>query len=320
LSTIVAGRAGSPTVLLAVGHALRHLRIAVSLPALFSHATHALCESIGFERAAVFSVRGSAIVAESIYALGVPEEREHSVEHLYPEPLQLSSGLHEAEALRRRRALLVEDAAGDPRALATLPSTRSYVTAPVICEERAVGLVQADRGLTGAQVDELDRATLWAFVEGFGHALEHGVLAERLRTHSERVLALARSTEASVTELGRPGSELPPASTQFSASAAQPLPDNELLEMLTRREREVLLMLAEGETNASIAQRLVVSQDTVKTHVKHILRKLGVRNRSQAVSRYFRASDAHRPALSPRPDTRDAVPFKEQLTRWSVAS
>ena len=58
--------------------------------------------------------------------------------------------------------------------------------------------------------------------------------------------------------------------------------------MLTPREQEVIAMLAEGETNARIAQRLVVSEDTVKTHVKHILRKLGVRNRSQAVSRYFR--------------------------------
>ena len=52
-------------------------------------------------------------------------------------------------------------------------------------------------------------------------------------------------------------------------------------------------MLADGETNARIAERLVVSEDTVKTHVKHILRKLGVRNRSQAVSRYFRTRDAH---------------------------
>ena len=57
--------------------------------------------------------------------------------------------------------------------------------------------------------------------------------------------------------------------------------------MLTRREREVLAMLAEGETNARIAKRLVVTEDTVKTHVKHILRKLAVHNRSQAVSRYF---------------------------------
>jgi LuxR family transcriptional regulator, regulator of acetate metabolism len=46
-------------------------------------------------------------------------------------------------------------------------------------------------------------------------------------------------------------------------------------------------MLAEGETNARIATRLVVTEDTVKTHVKHILRKLAVHNRSQAVSRYF---------------------------------
>jgi DNA-binding NarL/FixJ family response regulator len=51
-------------------------------------------------------------------------------------------------------------------------------------------------------------------------------------------------------------------------------------------------MLAEGETNARIAQRLVVSEDTVKSHVKHILRKLGVHNRSQAVSRYFQAQAA----------------------------
>jgi DNA-binding NarL/FixJ family response regulator len=57
---------------------------------------------------------------------------------------------------------------------------------------------------------------------------------------------------------------------------------------LTPREHEVLTMLADGETNARIAQRLVVTEDTVKSHVKHILRKLGAQNRSQAVSRYFR--------------------------------
>ena len=51
-------------------------------------------------------------------------------------------------------------------------------------------------------------------------------------------------------------------------------------------------MLAEGETNARIARRMIVSEDTVKTHVKHILRKLGVHNRAQAVSRYFQAKDA----------------------------
>jgi len=259
--------------------ALRRLRRAGSLRALFSQATYALCESIGFERAAFFSLRGKALVAESMHMRGIRENADHRVERLYPEPLRLCADFREAESLRRRRALRIEDPAGDPQALTTLPGSPSYVTAPVICEEHAVGLVQADRGLTGEHVDELDRATLWAFAEAFGYAVERAVLKDRLRT-------FARSMEATVTELGRSGGELPPASARFSAHARM-VPDRELMALLTSREREVLEMLAEGETNATIARRLVVTEDTVKTHVKHILRKLGVRNRSQAVSRYF---------------------------------
>jgi LuxR family transcriptional regulator, regulator of acetate metabolism len=310
VSVVDSSQAGSAAMVLGVGHALRRLRSAVSLPALFSHATYGLCESIGFERAVLFSLRSNALVAESMYTRGVPEEDEHSLKRLYPEPLQLGPWLHESEALRRRRALLVEDPAGDPRALVTLPGTPSYVTAPVICEEQALGLLHADRGLTGEDVTELDRATLWAFVEGLGHALERGVLAERLRTHSENVLALARSTEASVNQLSMPRNELPRASRRFSRGAARTGPHRELLDMLTPREREVLAMLAEGETNASIARRLVVSEDTVKTHVKHILRKLGVRNRSQAVSQYFRTRDMDGAAAAPA-GAKDAL-FWEQ--------
>jgi DNA-binding CsgD family transcriptional regulator len=272
-----------------VGHALRRLRTPGSVQALLTEATCALCESIGFERAAFFRLRGSALIAESVYPPGLSDD-ERPLEHLYPEPLQLGPWLYEAEALRRGRAVLVVDAVGDPRTLVGLPGVLSYVTAPVTCEGQALGLLYADRGLSDTDVTELDRATLSAFVEGFGHALERGILAERLGTHSEQVLALVRSTEASLTELRRPGTELPPVSTRFARPSRRPVAHHELLEELTRREGEVLAMLAEGETNASIARRLVVSEDTVKTHVKHILRKLGVRNRSHAVSLYFRGA------------------------------
>jgi DNA-binding NarL/FixJ family response regulator len=63
--------------------------------------------------------------------------------------------------------------------------------------------------------------------------------------------------------------------------ATSPTPD--LVVPLTAREAEVLACLSEGLSNAEIAERLFIGQETVKTHVKHICSKTGARDRTQAV-------------------------------------
>jgi two-component system response regulator DegU len=78
---------------------------------------------------------------------------------------------------------------------------------------------------------------------------------------------LKRIIDASVVET---------AASETSASVDEPV------EELTRREREVLCLLADGLANSAIACRLFISERTVKNHVSSILRKLDVKDRTQA--------------------------------------
>jgi DNA-binding NarL/FixJ family response regulator len=83
-----------------------------------------------------------------------------------------------------------------------------------------------------------------------------------------------------------------PAATQRLLERFAPPPSDSAagkLDQLTGREREILKLIAQGRSNAELAQQLYLSEATVKTHVSAILRKLAVRDRVQAVIAAYEA-------------------------------
>jgi LuxR family maltose regulon positive regulatory protein len=93
---------------------------------------------------------------------------------------------------------------------------------------------------------------------------------------------LARLAQAFAGEHAMPGSR-PGSRSGSRPGAASAVPG--LVEQLTGRELEVLGMLAAGTPNQAIAGELVITLDTVKKHVSHVLGKLGAANRTEAVAR-----------------------------------
>ena len=100
----------------------------------------------------------------------------------------------------------------------------------------------------------------------------------------ERIVAAVRAEAAGLTVLDH---EVATATLSLPGAAA-PLPLADTLDELTAREREVLTLVAVGLTNKAIAQRLGISDHTVKFHVAAVLAKLGAESRTEAVHRAVR--------------------------------
>ena len=251
---------------------------------------------LGFDRAMISRVHGSAWVPEAVYVEGDPGWAQEILRVGRDGPQLLNHMILETEMVRRRGPLLVPDAQTDPRVHPTLAAAtlaRSYVAAPIMPEGRVIGFLHADCYMQRRHVDEFCRDVLWMFAQGVGYAFQCTVLSERLHALRAEVgrltFDITKATdelvdaEVEVTRIDRENVAMARSGAATFVADHSPADSG-----LTRREIDVLRLMATGQTNAGIAARLIISEGTVKSHVKHILRKLGAANRAEAVCLYFR--------------------------------
>ncbi|MGQ4596613.1 LuxR C-terminal-related transcriptional regulator [Nocardia sp. R6R-6] len=262
-----------------------------------------LCATAGFDRAMISGIRGSIWAPRMIFLAEGHDSRVNRELSDYIADLEipLSSPMVEAEVVRRRLPALVLDAQHEIRTFRPLMEasrTREYAVAPIVGEGAVLGLLHVDTYLSRRPLTTVDRDCLRTFAEGVGVIYERAVLERRLARQREHLAQVFREVEQIVdTAADQPvrlsGPVLPGAAAvapdKCTAPEISARPEPVGLSQLTAREREVLALLAGGATNAQVADRLTLAESTVKSHVKHILHKLGAPNRASAIARYMRA-------------------------------
>ena len=256
-----------------------------------------LVDSCGFSRVVISRVAGSQLIPIAWHADPDNSDWNQRLNFWREDPPVVTHAFHEGEILRRRQPVLARDALTHPltyKPIMIALDCRAYVAAPITVAGRAVAIIHADR--PAGDLDLGDRAILATFAEGLAMALERSELTERIRVHEAKMRELLSTGIGLFDELVEDTVDFTrPSPTPEQASPAHQesrrldrAAQTGALSLLTRREIEVLDMIASGATNVAIGEALFITEVTVKSHVQHILRKLRAANRAEAVARYLK--------------------------------
>jgi DNA-binding CsgD family transcriptional regulator len=276
--------------------AVRRLGATATSAQLIDQACEQLVHRCGFGRAVLSRVDSGAWRPWMAHFTGTAVDGSWFAEWV-DRPIPLDDLVLETQVFTEHRPAAVLDTC-DPRVyrpiIVDAGRSMSYVVAPVVLAGEVVGFFHADHAPGQRRSGLVDRNVLWTFAQGFSLAYERLVFAERIQAQRERLHAALGSAEALIATPGlaldlawMPGEDGHLRTEKEHIGERAAAPDRPPDEELTDREGEVLRLLAVGATNAQIADQLVVSESTVKTHVRHILRKLRAVNRAQAISRYL---------------------------------
>ncbi|WP_063063434.1 LuxR C-terminal-related transcriptional regulator [Nocardia violaceofusca] len=256
-----------------VRSALAGIGDARSVDALLARAPEAAC-GLGFDRALVSTVDRTWRL-HTMCVVREPRWAEEIVAVGRENPPVLDRSLVENDPVVDARAVLVSEVQDNPRVnrpLAEITKSSSYGIAPLLVEGEVVGLVHGDCYHQRRVLTEVDRVVLSAFADGLSQHLARVTVLEGLSSLRSQIDGLTgwRTPAPAIAE-----------------SVAVSVDDNPIL---TRREVQIVRLMAAGDSNGRIARRLTISEGTVKTHITRILRKLGAANRAEAVSIWLRSS------------------------------
>ena len=201
----------------------------------------------------------------------------------------------ESVVVAQARAVTVRD----PRAGGHLPQPvrrrrgdAAFVIVPIVIGTSVPGLLHGGRAGGSAEVDDGDRERLSRFALGAGRIIERADLRRRLQAQEALVASIA-SDAARATATGGRRIELQRLAGQAARIAADDAQTVDALRLsrdgpLTPREREVLALVVQGHGNAAIAELLAIGRGTVKSHVRAVMRKLGVAGRTELIAAVHR--------------------------------
>jgi DNA-binding CsgD family transcriptional regulator len=248
-----------------------------------------LSREFGFARTLISTVRGSVWLPQHLYIEdeGADPHSRRFHEFVAGAHIQLADAPLETELIRKRCGAFVPSPSDDKRTFKEIVEASGsvgYIAAPITVQGRAIGMLHADRPEPDGMVtmDHLDQ--LEAFAECLAVAFESAVLEEKAAQQRVEVDSLCGNVEELLSLSTHPALWSLSGATPGQKHGAYHHQDQSALASLTAREREIMSYVATGATNGQIARCLVISEGTVKSHLKHIARKLHTPSRAAAVA------------------------------------
>lgn len=245
-----------------------------------------LSRELAFTRTMISTVRGSLWLPQYLHIEHEETDPRSKPFRAYVQGahFQLADAPLETELVRKRCGALVLSPIDDKRTfkeLIEVSGCRGYVAAPITVQGRAIGMLHADRPepdgvLTMDHLNQLE-----AFAECLSVAFESAVLEAKAAQQRVEVDNLCTHVDEMLTRPNRSPSWL---SGEASDTNVCRRSRQSAILSLTTREREIMAHVATGATNGQIARCLVISEGTVKSHLKHIAKKLNTSSRAAAVA------------------------------------